>query len=430
MTDKKISELSIATLTGTESVPLEQSGTTKRAEAQDIADLYNGGTVESDFIVRGTHLSLGAEQVTNGTFASNASGWTISDASIAWSGGKVVFTDTPSGQYITQNLTNAAGVHQAEITVSGYVDGSVSVIGGLNSEFGGIEYTADGTYTVIGYMRANAQITIIASNFFGTNCSIDNVSVKPIQDAAHLTVYGYENDTSLIAGNWNNGNVNVGRAALAGLTDGDGNTAVGYSALATLASGYSNVAIGTSAGDSLVNDYETVTIGAYADHGGWRSTVVGALAEGAENSVAIGYGTWAEAADSVLVGYGASSAADGGIAIGRAADVAGTDGVALGRTAYCTSTNGIAIGAGALSDGTNSIAIGGSAEASNIVVIGTDMMDETHLFGSVYLTGVVAPPGVAAANRAYLFTEDNGSGKMRLMVQFPSGSAIQLAIEP
>lgn len=35
----------------------------------------------------------------------------------------------------------------------------------------------------------------------------------------------------------------------------------------------------------------------------------------------------------------------------------------------------------------------------------------------------------AEANKAILFAKDNGSGKTQLMVLFPTGSAIQLAIE-
>ena len=39
-------------------------------------------------------------------------------------------------------------------------------------------------------------------------------------------------------------------------------------------------------------------------------------------------------------------------------------------------------------------------------------------------------PAAGAANTARIFAEDNGSGKTRLMVQFASGAAQQIAIEP
>lgn len=39
-------------------------------------------------------------------------------------------------------------------------------------------------------------------------------------------------------------------------------------------------------------------------------------------------------------------------------------------------------------------------------------------------------PSAPSTNRARLYAEDNGSGKTRLMVRFPSGAAQQIAIEP
>jgi hypothetical protein len=40
----------------------------------------------------------------------------------------------------------------------------------------------------------------------------------------------------------------------------------------------------------------------------------------------------------------------------------------------------------------------------------------------------VAPAGIA--NNAIIFAEDDGAGKTRLMVQFGTGAAQQIAIEP
>ena len=49
--------------------------------------------------------------------------------------------------------------------------------------------------------------------------------------------------------------------------------------------------------------------------------------------------------------------------------------------------------------------------------------------GSVDIPEMTAP-AAPAANTARLYVEDNGSGKTRLMVRFPSGAAQQIAIEP
>lgn len=41
----------------------------------------------------------------------------------------------------------------------------------------------------------------------------------------------------------------------------------------------------------------------------------------------------------------------------------------------------------------------------------------------------ITAPAAGAANSARLYVVDNGSGKTKLMVQFATGAAIQLAIE-
>jgi hypothetical protein len=57
------------------------------------------------------------------------------------------------------------------------------------------------------------------------------------------------------------------------------------------------------------------------------------------------------------------------------------------------------------------------------------------LTGNVTTAGFIAgsemtAPSAPAANGYRIFAEDNGSGKTRLMVQFATGSAVQLAIQP
>lgn len=49
-------------------------------------------------------------------------------------------------------------------------------------------------------------------------------------------------------------------------------------------------------------------------------------------------------------------------------------------------------------------------------------------FVSVSLAESGAPNAVS--NTVILYAEDNGSGKTRLMAKFPTGSAVQIAIEP
>jgi hypothetical protein len=58
-----------------------------------------------------------------------------------------------------------------------------------------------------------------------------------------------------------------------------------------------------------------------------------------------------------------------------------------------------------------------------------DFEGSAVLGGNLSLIEQAGPPN-AVANTARIWAEDNGSGKTRLMVQFGSGSAVQIAIEP
>lgn len=52
-----------------------------------------------------------------------------------------------------------------------------------------------------------------------------------------------------------------------------------------------------------------------------------------------------------------------------------------------------------------------------------------HIYSGLELPEMSAP-GSSPANTVTLYAEDNGAGKTRLMAQFPSGAAQQIAIEP
>jgi hypothetical protein len=50
--------------------------------------------------------------------------------------------------------------------------------------------------------------------------------------------------------------------------------------------------------------------------------------------------------------------------------------------------------------------------------------------GATFEMTEMTAPSAPAANKARIYAEDNGSGKTRLMVLFPTGAAQQIAIEP
>jgi len=70
-----------------------------------------------------------------------------------------------------------------------------------------------------------------------------------------------------------------------------------------------------------------------------------------------------------------------------------------------------------------SVSIGGTAENLNV--------SPTRTFIANYVEmAEMTAPSAPASNGAYIYLDDNGSGKTRLMVRFSSGSAVQLAIQP
>jgi hypothetical protein len=77
----------------------------------------------------------------------------------------------------------------------------------------------------------------------------------------------------------------------------------------------------------------------------------------------------------------------------------------------------------------NNVYIGENASGVIIQAGTVTLQPPVTLSSYVQMTEIAAPSG-PAANRAYLWLEDNGSGKSRLMVRFNTGAAVQIAIEP
>jgi hypothetical protein len=76
-------------------------------------------------------------------------------------------------------------------------------------------------------------------------------------------------------------------------------------------------------------------------------------------------------------------------------------------------------------------ALGGTADIT-LARAAANILGVTNYYsggGAVQLTEMTAP-SAGASNTARIYCEDNGAGKTRLMVQFASGAAQQIAIEP
>jgi hypothetical protein len=93
-------------------------------------------------------------------------------------------------------------------------------------------------------------------------------------------------------------------------------------------------------------------------------------------------------------------------------------------------------------DGSFVAGVNTTVTATRAAAFGLDGSTNVHaepgvlkVFGNTAVTGYqelieMATPPSSSSNRGRIYIEDNGSGKSRLMVQFGSGAAQQIAIEP
>jgi hypothetical protein len=121
-----------------------------------------------------------------------------------------------------------------------------------------------------------------------------------------------------------------------------------------------------------------------------------------------------------------------------------TDASNYERLALTWGSNIITIGPEAAGTGTlrNMILGAGSMTQLSLAVGGGTFVlgREGAVYGALTIDNILRPtgvllaertaPGTPPANTGIIYTEDNGSGKTRLMVLFQSGAAQQIAIEP
>jgi hypothetical protein len=184
--------------------------------------------------------------------------------------------------------------------------------------------------------------------------------------------------------------VAVGILATAGTTTDGAATAVGYDAEAVTY----GVAVGSEA-------QATGTGGAVA---------LGRLADAtAQQTVAVGMSAVASANLATAVGHAASVSVAFGTAVGSNASVSAlSSGTAIGANAVVTHTHGVAIGRSSATTRDYQIAVG-----PRHFEIGESATLPTN----------------PTADKARLYVADNGAGKTGLYVRFPTGAAIQLALE-
>jgi hypothetical protein len=209
------------------------------------------------------------------------------------------------------------------------------------------------------------------------------------------------------------GSVAVGRGANAG---GGETVVVGDLAV----SGAISVVIGKGA-NSLTTSAAVIAIGHSAKSGS-SGVAIGNGSNGFQTGVTIGRNSVTSGADAVALGYGASGGATSVIVGSGASSSTGAAGaVAVGYQATAV-TSGVAIGRGAKSDHIGSIALGRDT---------TTTRHDQVAYGArhVEAAATTAPPTPAAGKYRQWSEVDDTTGKMRLMVAFPTGTPIVIAQE-
>lgn len=217
----------------------------------------------------------------------------------------------------------------------------------------------------------------------------------------------------------------IGREALQTATAAVDSLAVGFKALYSNVTGTGNTAIGRDALYSATGDYNTAH-GPYALRSATASynTAIGYSAGYQPNGVvgnATGIGV-----HQTLVGFQTGQSTSGNIpyltCVGSKA-VGALNGVAVGYTATASGDYATAVGSGATSSHTRSIALGYQTV--------TSADDQLSLGGRhIEVYELAADPSAPAANRARIYSRDNGSGKTQVCVRFNTGAVQVLATEP
>jgi hypothetical protein len=321
-----------------------------------VANTATGG--QWTYRATSSSATLGAELISNGTFASDLASWTDSGASWSWSAGTALHT-AGSSTTLTQaeTVTNGA-TYQIGITITGRTAGSIAVSLGAVSVIGSgtaTAFAATFTRTLVADTTGSVNLVITPTSDF--NGAIDNVTLKLVTLGSLSPVIVLSDSAGtasvqLRASTASLSSVAVGLDAQRSLTTGSNNSAIGVSAQRSLTTGSNNSAIGMSAQYSMTTGIYNSAIGRDAQR---------SLTTGSSNS-AIGM-----SAQSYLTTGESNSA------IGRDAQYSlttGSNNSAIGVSAQYYLTTGIyntAIGVSAqysLTTGESNSAIGRAAQYS------------------------------------------------------------------
>ena len=191
-----------------ESLALNNSGTALTESNLKLwYPMQDGHRGQQSYILDGANTGAVVELVTNGDFATD-SAWT-KGTSWSISGGTANFDDTATSG-LSQNMTFVSGkTYRISFEV---ISGTASI--GFYSSNGATSYInyqvySIGTHNVNFLHSTGANLGIFGNKFASSAFSIDNVSVKQINDKHHATTVFYGDDlvigndaTHAAVGNW------------------------------------------------------------------------------------------------------------------------------------------------------------------------------------------------------------------------------------
>jgi len=307
----------------------------------------------------GTTATLGSELLTNGTFDSDLTGWTISDTGAGWSyAAGTAEHGTGNVETLSQNISVTNGTtYQVEFDVSGRTAGTFTVsIGAVSliNSGSGTTFTSTSDRTLVASGTGSQALTITPTSDF--DGAIDNVTVRAITatitpvlaltDSSNNAVVEVRGDTSLY-------NLGIGTYSLYSNTTGSSNAAIGSSSLRSNTTGGSNAAIGNSSLRSNTTGSYNAAIGSsslYSNTTGGSNAAIGSSSLYSNTT-------------------GGSNAAIGNSSL--YSNTTGDFNAALGNGSLYSNTTGgynAAIGSGSLGSnttGSSNAAIGSSSLRSN-----------------------------------------------------------------
>jgi hypothetical protein len=249
------------------------------------AGLHGGGGGSSTVItgVAPTDAALGPELITNGTFTTDLSSWTVG-ANWAWSAATALHTAGATAT-IAQNISVITGEeYLVQYSITGAIAGllAVSVDGVTITSYNTIETDVPGSYyaTFVATSTGSVPLTFTPTSAF--NAALDSVSVKRVTPTANAIFTIRDSAASAIAVFRGSGalhNLGIGLDSLKNNTSGYDNVGVGRNVLSKNVTGFENVAFGSSALAANGAGYADTAIGfnsLLSNTSGFSNTAVGA----------------------------------------------------------------------------------------------------------------------------------------------------------